>query len=327
MADTEFEKRPFEIIREKLKGIKKAAVSAHANPDGDAVGSVLALAMVLKQMGVEPVVLLEEYADRFNFIKGREFIYTGDYAQLEMPVFFALDCGDKNRLGDRAVEVFDRTPLTFNIDHHMNNPEFATYNLVKPDVSSASEIVFDIIKDNCELTKEIATAIYAGIIYDTSGFKHSCTGVSTHLTAAALVEKGVDTAFIHSKMLYEHTTSQLKVMRCALKNMKTEGEVAWTVLSKEEMDECGAKNGDTDGVAEYLLNTENIEVSALLTEKKDNFVKISLRSKQYNINKVAAFYGGGGHMLASGAGLEMPLSEAEKSVVEKIKEEIANEKQ
>lgn len=327
MSSVEFEQKSFEVIKEKLIGVKKAVVAGHTNPDGDAVGSVLAFAMVLRQLGVEPVVLLEEYASRFKFIKGSEYIYNGDYGELDVPVFFALDCGDKKRLGDKAGAVFDRAAVTFNIDHHTNNPDFADFNLVKTDASSASEIVFDIVKDNCELTEDIATAIYSGIVYDTSGFKHSCTGVSTHMAAAVLLEKGVDTAYVHSKMLYEHTPSQLGIMTCALRNMKTEGCIAWTVISKDEMEQCGAKNGDTDGVAEYLLNTEGIEVSALFTEKNADFVKISLRSKRYNINKVAAAFGGGGHVLASGAGLDMTVSQAEKAVIDKIKEEIAYEKQ
>jgi phosphoesterase RecJ-like protein len=315
-------------IFDAVKAVNKVVIAGHTSPDGDAVGSTFAFAQALAQKGLKPVILLEDYAERFDFIKGSEYVFKGDYDSLKPDIFFSLDCGDKERLG-RAAAVFHRAAVTYNIDHHISNEGFADYNIVNARASSASEIVYELIKDNCEITGDIATAIYSGIVFDTSGFKHNSTSQRTHIVAGELVGLGVDTAFIHAKILYEHSVSQLKVMSCALCNahIDTELGIAYSVITKEELEGCGAVNGDTDGVAEYLLNIRGVNVSALLTQRDLKKVKISLRSKKYNVNKVAATFGGGGHILAAGASSNMSLDDTLTALIDRIKEEIINEKQ
>lgn len=313
-------------IFDAIANAESIVVAGHTSPDGDAVGSVLAFAQVLARKGKAPKVLLEEYAERFNFIKGSEYLYKGDTDSLKPDIFFALDCGDKERLGS-AAQVFDRAGITYNIDHHISNTGFADFNTVNAGASSASEIVYEIIKDKCELDLDIATAIYSGIVYDTSGFKHSSTSKRTHEVAGELVELGVDTAFIHSKILYEHTASQLRLKGRALVNTCFDEEygITYSVITKTDMELCGAKNGDTDGIAEYLLNVRGTSVAALITEKTDGVVKISLRSKKYDVNKVAALFGGGGHRLASGATIAVPPEQAREKLIAAIKDEMENE--
>ncbi len=315
-------------IFDMLKAGDCVVVAGHTSPDGDAVGAALGLALALNQKGVKVNVLLEEYAERFDFIQGKEFIYKGDYSMLSPKIFFAVDCGDTERLG-RAAEVFNKAEVTYNIDHHISNTSFAQYNIVNPKASSASEIVYEIVKDKCQVTVDMATALYSGLVFDTSGFKHNSTSRSTHIAAGEMVELGVDTAFIHSKILYEHSLSQFKVMRTALNNVHLieNGDIIYTVITKEELDRCGAKNGDTDGVAEYLLNLRGVKVSALITQREENKVKISLRSKKYNVNKVASAFGGGGHILAAGATSFLPLEQTVNTLIDRIKEEITNEEQ
>jgi len=315
-------------IFDKINTAKIIAVAGHTSPDGDAVSATFAFAQALAQKGKVPVILLEEYAERFDFIPGAEYLYKEDYSSLSPDIFFALDCGDKERLG-RGGGGFDRGGLTYNLDHHISNTDFADYNIVNPKASSASEVVYEIIKDECDITRDIASAIYSGIVFDTSGFKHNSTSKRTHIVASELVALGIDTAFIHSKILYENSVSQMRVMGCALKNAEIDEDygIAYSAVTKAELDLCGAKNGDTDGVAEYLLNIRGINVAALLTEREEDRVKISLRSKKYNVNKVAAFFGGGGHILAAGASCNKPLNETICALIDKIKEEITNEKQ
>ena len=303
-----------------------AAVAGHISPDGDAVSSVFAFSMALAQYGVKPFILLEEYPDRFNYLKGAQYLYKGNRDQLSPKYFFALDCGDKERLGDAAV-VFDRAEITYNIDHHISNTAFAQYNIVNPKASSASEVVYEIIRGKCNITPDIAAAVYSGIVFDTSGFKHNSTSPRTHEIAGELVARGVDTASIHSKILYEHTLSQVRVMGCAIKNFGVAGDIAYSTLTRAELDMCGAKNGDTEGIVEYLLNIEGIQVSALLTEREGGKVKISLRSKSCDVNKVADSFGGGGHVLAAGASSALPMDKTLDKLLSRIKEEQANDRQ
>lgn len=313
-------------IFETLNKGDSAVIAGHISPDGDAVSSVFAFSMAIARKGVTPIILLEEYADRFNYLKGAEYLYKGDYDALSPKYFFALDCGDKERLG-AAAKVFDRADVTYNIDHHISNTLFADFNIVNPKASSASEVVYEIIKDKCDITSDIADAIYSGIVFDTSGFKHNSTSCRTHEIAGKLVEMGVDTAFIHSKILYEHTLSQVKVMGCAINNFKLIGDIACSTVTKAELDACGAKSGDTEGIVEYLLNIDGVGVSALLTEREGGKVKISLRSKKCNVNKVAASFGGGGHILAAGASSALPIDKTAELLVARIEEEKANDEQ
>lgn len=315
-------------IFETIANEESVVIAGHTSPDGDAVGAALSLALCVAQKGIRPIVLLEEYAERFDFISGSEYVFGGDYDTLSPKVFIAVDSADKSRLG-KASAVFERAEKTFNIDHHISNTRYADVNIVNGKASSASEIVYEIVSKECNITLDIATAAYSGIVFDTSGFKHGSTSARTHVVAGELVALGVDTAFIHSKILFEHSISQFKVMRSALANavVMEDCGISCSALTKAQLDECGAKNGDTDGVAEYLLNIRGVQTSALLTEREMGKTKISLRSKKYNVNKVAAAFGGGGHILASGASTDLPLDEALKAVIAKIKEEMNEEQQ
>ncbi|MGN1317391.1 MAG: bifunctional oligoribonuclease/PAP phosphatase NrnA, partial [Lachnospirales bacterium] len=131
-------------ILKDIENIHTLYITAHINPDGDAVGSTFAFAQCMKALGKEPVILLEKYDDKFNSLSGKEFVFNGDYANINPEIIFAIDCGSKERLG-KATEVFDRAKITYNIDHHISNTNFAHNNIVNGYASSASEIVYEII--------------------------------------------------------------------------------------------------------------------------------------------------------------------------------------
>ncbi len=289
-------------ILNDIKNIQTVYISGHINPDGDAVGGCFAFALAMAKLGKNPVILLDKYADKFNIIKGSQYIWGEDYSHLEAEIFFSIDCGDKERLG-RALPVFEKSKIKYNIDHHISNNYFGDYNIVNPKASSASEIVYEIISRFIEVDKDIASAIYTGILFDTGGFMHNCTSKRTHQIAGELVEKGVDTPFIHSKILKEHTLPQVKAFNKALDNLVIEKGAAYTKLTDEEIKNCGADYSDIDGIAEYILNIDGVGVSMLATERGKNMVKLSFRSRTIDVNEVAALFGGGGHILAAGAGV------------------------
>lgn len=301
-----------------IKNCETIVISGHTNPDGDAVGATFAFAQAMKAMGKKPIILLEKYADKLNYIKGGEYVYRGNYDELNPEIFFALDCGDKSRLGE-AEAVFERAKLTYNIDHHISNTNYGDINIVNGFASSASEIVYEILKDICAIDKDMAVAMYSGIIFDTGGFKHSSTSKRTHQIAGELLELGVDSADIHSKILYEHTLPQVKVFSKALDNMSIEDGIAYTTLSVEEIDNCNAEFSDLDGIVEYLLNIAGIDVSVLITQRSSDMVKISLRANSTDVNYVASKFGGGGHKLAAGASYSGTLQETIKLVLTEIK--------
>lgn len=305
-------------ILNDIKNIDNIVIAGHTNPDGDAIGATFAFAQVMKKLGKNPIILLESVAEKFSYINGAQYLYEGKLEELEPQAFFAIDCGDLNRLGD-VESVFKKSRLTYNIDHHISNTNFADKNIVNGSASSASEMVYDLVKDMCDMDVDIATAIYTGIIFDTGGFKHNSTGVHTHQVAAELIGLGVDSSKIHSKVLYEHTIPQVEIFNVALNNLRIDGTLAYSTLSFDEMEKCNTKSGDLDGIVEYLLNIKGIEVSALVSEKARDKVKISLRSNGVDVNYIAGKFGGGGHKQAAGAGYDGSLNDALTDLVAEIK--------
>jgi phosphoesterase RecJ-like protein len=309
-------------ILKDIENAKLIAVAGHLNPDGDAVSSCFALAKTFENMGKKVVVLLEKYDEKFDILNGKNLIYKDDYTTLSPDVFFALDCGSIDRLRD-AQAVFERTPLTYNIDHHISNTKFADVNIVNGSASSACEVVYELVSQFGDVNKDVATAIYTGLLTDTGCFMHNCTSKRTHEIAGKLVEVGVETPYIHTKILSEHSVPQAKIFGIAIGNMQIEdGKIAYTVIKKSDFEVSGATVTDLDGIAEYMLNTKGIEVSVLATERDNGYTKLSFRSKKVNVSEIAVSLGGGGHILAAGVGVVSEPNEACAKAVEMLKERL-----
>ncbi len=300
---------------------KNVVISAHTNPDGDAVGAALGLAMAVAEIGAKPIVLIGKYSEKFDFIKGTEYIYNDDYDKIEPDVFIAVDCGDKHRLGD-AEKVFDRAKTTFNIDHHISNDNFADNNIVVGTASSSCEVVYEIIKNFCVIDKNIAEALYTGIVTDTFGFKYNSTSKKTMEIGGILIDFGINHSAVQDRVLYERTPVEVEVFKNALNNLKTDGEIAYTTLNAEELESCKATSKDLDGIAEYILNIQGISISVFIYEKGHNLCKLSLRSKKTDVNKIASDFGGGGHLFAAGADFEGNIAMTLSVVLDKIKKEL-----
>ena len=305
---------------QKIEHSQNIVIAGHTSPDGDAISAALALAMTLKKMDKKPIVLLEKTGDVFSYIKGYEEIYTQDYNNIkDVDLFISVDCGDIERLGE-AKKVFEKAKYTVNIDHHVSNNNFGDLNIVNIKSSSTSEIIFEISNHIGAIDLDIATAIYTGIVFDSGGFKFNCTTKRTHQIAGELVEIGVDTHTIHSIILSLHTIENSRLLAKAIENIYIENDIAVSTLSKEEIEKCNATSKDTGNIVQYLLDTKNINVSVFIYEKEDNILKVSFRSKTIDVNKIANTFGGGGHILASGATItNMKLEQAKEDILQKIR--------
>lgn len=295
-------------------------LAGHTSPDGDAVSACFALAMALEKLGKNPIILLEDYSISLEHIKGHHFVYKEDYKNLEnVGLFVSLDCGDIERLGD-AKEVFEKAKNTVNIDHHISNNNFGKLNIVNPKSSSTSEIVFEIISSIDKLDLDIATAIYTGLVFDTGGFKYDCTTKRTHQIAGELIELGIDSHKIHSNILTMHTLQNSRLLAKSIDNIYLEDDIIISTLSNQEITSLGCTSKDTGNIVQYLLDTQNINISVLLYEKDDNIIKASFRSKKLDVNKIASQFGGGGHILAAGATIkDMTLEQAKETILQQIK--------
>jgi len=278
-------------------------ICGHTGPDGDAIGSCFGLAWALEKIGKKVQVVLEHIPSKYNVIPGKKFLHPGPIETLEANVFIALDCADKGRMG-AAKKLFKRAKVTVCIDHHETNDGFADFNFVDPKASSTAEMVFKLIEKITEPNENIASAIYAGIISDTGGFRYNATAKSTMEIAARLMEMGIPFTQIYDELMYKHRFISGKVMGLALDNsdQALHGRIVYTYVTREMLATLGADPSDLEGVVEYLMGTRGADVSCLVYEKHTlPYTKVSLRSHGPNVGRVAGQLNGGGHQLAAGA--------------------------
>ncbi|MDR1209509.1 MAG: DHH family phosphoesterase [Clostridiales bacterium] len=293
-------------LHKAVRDAERVYIAGHVNPDGDAIGASLALAMGAAMIGKQPVVLLDGVPERFAFIPGQEYVRgvgADEMAELAPGLMIAVDTAYIGRLPRLVRPFFDKCSPTAVIDHHMNNPRFGDINLVDQESSSASEIMYELLSRYGLISADIATALIAGIIFDTGGFKHSCCGPETLRKAADLLERGAVLPDIYAKTLETRSAGEARILSKALDAMVMTdgGRVAYSVLSEADMAERGALYADLDGIPEYMLSIRGAEVSFLLSERPNYTYKLSLRSKAVDVCAVAAGFGGGGHILAAGA--------------------------
>ncbi|MEG1847005.1 MAG: bifunctional oligoribonuclease/PAP phosphatase NrnA [Lachnospiraceae bacterium] len=316
-------------IIDECKGAATIGISGHIRPDGDCVGAVLALYQYLQKALPESKVevLLEQPSSIFSCIKGFDRIQTQYETEQNYDVFFSLDC-DKTRLGD-AEHLFDRAGKRIHIDHHISNQGCGDLNYVVPTASSTSELIYDLIPE-AYLDQEIAKALYIGIIHDTGVFQYTNTAPKTLLIASKLITYGFDYAKIIQETFYEKTYVQNQILgRTLLESMLLmNGQCIVSVLDKKTMDFYGVTSKDLDGIVNQLLNTKGAEVAIFLYEMSNMAYKISMRSKQrVNVAKVAAMFGGGGHIKAAGCTMNGTFHDVINNLSARIEVQLLENKQ
>lgn len=308
-------------LDEILKGVKRAGIAGHVRPDGDCTGSCLALYQYLRMYypEVSTDVYLEEIPNSFHMLTGADEIRHGLPEDTGYDVFFALDCGDTKRLGF-AGTLFEQAKKTVCIDHHVSNLAFADVNQIVPDASSTSELIYDLLEKE-RITKEIAEALYLGIVHDTGVFQYSCTKPSTMEAAAELLRKGIDGPKIIEKTFYEKTYAQNQVLGKALLESicLMDGKVIFSYITKKSMNFFGVKAKDLEGIVSQLRVTTGVEVAIFLYELESGEFKVSLRSKEkVDVSKVAQYFGGGGHVRAAGLTFRGTVHDAVNNIVGQV---------
>ena len=302
---------------------KTIAISGHVRPDGDAIGSTMGLYQYLKENypNKTVAVYLEDVPDNFAHIRDEEAMERRcDHYDL----FIALDSGDVERLGDAGKVMQEDSDYVINIDHHITNTLFGNKNIVDAKASSTCQILFTLM-DESKISKQTAMALYTGIIHDTGVFKHTNTSYQTMRIAGKLMAKGIAFGEIIDNSFYNKTYKQLKIMgKCltdserALNNL-----VIYAVMTLEDMERFNAKPSDLDGVIDELRTTEGVEVAIVISERTPNEFKISMRSNQVvDVASIAKYYGGGGHIKASGCTINGRPDEIISALVEHIQNQL-----
>ncbi|MEK9613877.1 MAG: DHH family phosphoesterase [Flavobacteriaceae bacterium] len=302
-------------LKLRLQAPKKAVIIPHKNPDGDALGSTLALMLFLKAKNWDATVISpNDYPNFLNWLPYQDQILRYKHQPKEIrekmthaDLIFTLDFNALSRCGDLKSLVERSKAERIMIDHHESPEDYAQLIYSDPTMSSTCEMVYHLIHelDPSAFTPEIANCLYTGIMTDTGSFRYPATTPTTHRAIAHLIEKGANGDRIHQKIYDSSSFSRLKLLGLTLSKMnKIEGlPVVYMTLNKEELDQCDYKKGDTEGFVNYGLSLEGILFSCIMIENEsDGVVKMSFRSQgNFSVNEFArVYFNGGGHHNAAG---------------------------
>ena len=313
----------FAEIGRALRDHQQFAVLSHVRPDGDALGSQLALALSLRELGKTVRVWNEDgMLEKYSFLPHAELLTKPPAAKEDVDLVVALDTAVQTRLGT-ALDAVGSAKMMVNIDHHPSNPAYGDLVYVDPASPATGQILFELIADQkLPLTKEVAENLYVAISTDTGSFQYPNTTARTFEIAAELIRIGVDVGRV-SQLLYEnYPRRRIELLRELLGTMRFEGKgrVASFSLSLEMAKRLGVLPEDNEGLIDHLRAIRGVIVAVFFEELPDGKVRVSMRSKseKADVCAICMKFGGGGHTLAAGARVRGTLAEVEQKVLEAI---------
>jgi phosphoesterase RecJ-like protein len=315
------------MIKEIIEAINKGRsffITAHVRLDGDALGSELALYLMLHDLGKKAVIYNQESTPaHYRFLPAAQKIVhePGDIEQYD--VAFILDCGELERVGDQAEKI-GRIKKLINIDHHISNSGFWEIRMLDAEASSTGEMLFRLMQEmHIKMTKDICTNLYATILTDTGGFRYSNTRQGALWAAGKLVENGADPQWISENIYESDPPAKLKLLAKTMKTLSLDLErrICSLVVTRQALQETGASVEHTDGFVDIPRAVKGIDISMLYTQLDKDHFKLSLRSKgKVNVEQIAKKFGGGGHINAAACRIEGNIEAVKQQVLEAIKE-------
>jgi len=303
---------------------RRIVLACHVNPDGDALGSMLGLALALIPLGKDLVCLSQDgVPDILRFLPGVERIATAT----DVPAFdlaLVVDSGELARVGETVQPLVARARRIVDIDHHVTAGAFGDIRVLDAHAASTAEIVYALLQTlDVPITSDIATCLFTGIITDTGSFRFQNVTPNTLRVAAKLLEAGAPPAHISENVFDNRTFAATRLLGLALSALSQtpDGQVVWTHITAQNFRTLGATDQDTEGVVNYVRGVRGAEVGILFREMEGGSIRVSLRAREsVNVAEVAARFGGGGHRMASGCTLNVPLGEAEQAVVRAVQQ-------
>jgi phosphoesterase RecJ-like protein len=318
-------------VVEEIRQADKLLLTTHENPDGDALGSLLAMHEILRGLGKDSMMFMspEEFPLPYEYRHMHiEDVLGAPPDDLDERVLIFLDCGNIDRM---PVDFLQRDGIhILNVDHHHDNTRFGTVNLVVPDASCTAEIVHDLAKElGAELTPAIADSLYLGLVTDTGRFMYENTTAKAHRMAAELIEVGVDPHGTYRRLYEDLPFRRLKLLARALSSVTRYEDGALTVgyLTKEDFETTGALETDAEGIVDHMRAVEGtviaVLVRELLSENRKGARKVSLRATdpRIDVSWIARELGGGGHRQAAGFSTELELTD----LIERLSAEVGRQ--
>lgn len=315
----------------KIKESKNILIISHIGPDGDTLGSMLALKQIIlknaSDKNIETLVI-GKVPDIYSFLPGIKDCKTprSIYLLKSYDVAITVDCASIDRLGD-AFEHYKKAKCRINIDHHITNDNFADINIILPHSSSTGEIIYEIADYfDVKIDFDMATNLYTAILTDTGGFRFENTGPKTFEIAAKLLKEGIKPDEIFKKCFESKPIQMVKLAAHAIDNAVfcENNKIAYTLISREMMKNFDATDDHLDGISEAMRQIDSVEVAMIFKETLKGTTKVSFRSNGVDVCKIAEFFGGGGHKLAAGCTIEKNLNDAQNEIVPIVKKQIKN---
>jgi bifunctional oligoribonuclease and PAP phosphatase NrnA len=309
------------MLEDVLRQIERRdsfVLTSHARPDGDAIGSALACCQVLRAMGKQADVVLHDAVPRiYRPLPFADQVVQANRLNGSYQAAIILECDSLLRTRLEGLE--DR--FLINIDHHASGRPFADVNWIDPHAVATAEMVFRLGREaGVPLSPEIATCLYTALMTDTGSFMFQGTNEHTFALARELTLAGADPAHCARNIYFAHSGAKMRLLGEALRNLNQEGHLAWIWVTQEQMERCGAKEEDCEGLVNYALSIADAEVAVFFRELPDGGFRVSLRSKgKVNVAKLAERFGGGGHECASGCAVKGPLQAAVSEILSQLR--------
>lgn len=314
----------FDLL-EVLQDADTIGISGHIRPDGDCVGSCMALYMYLTKLFPEKQidVFLEPIPEAYHCIAKLEKVHTDFLSDIKTyDAFVVLDC-ENTRIGD-AQPYFDKASKRINIDHHISNKGCGEYNYILPNASSTCEVLYDLLEED-KIDEEIALSLYLGIIHDCGVFQYSNTSPKTLEIAAKLISFGFHFSKIIEESFYQKTYLQNQLLGEALLNSRLllDGRMITSYFDKDKLEQFGAVSSDLDGIVSQLRNTKGVDCAVFMYQMASGEYKVSMRSNEkVDVATIAKEFGGGGHVRAAGVTMSGQADDIVARLSERIREQL-----
>jgi len=315
-------------VCDAIKKNKSFLITAHYDPEGDSLGSQLAMAEILRQLGKKYVIVnYDKPPARYDFVKNiKKIELPSQKRRYNFDMALVLDCPVIARIKDVA-KIIGKKPM-INIDHHVSNRNFADINYVQPSASSAGEIMYDLaVALGCKINKDLAAYIYLAIIADTGCFKYSNTTSKTMYIAAELLKYGVDPKQMYENIYESYTLAGRKLLGLCLETLKVskDGKIAWMRLTKAMFKKAGATSHDSENFVNFARFIDGVKIAVLFGDNtKQGFIKVNFRSngKWMDVNRIASSFGGGGHVSASGCLVKGNMKSVKNKIIKEARKVI-----
>lgn len=319
----------FADIARTLREANTIALVSHVRPDGDAVGSLLGLALSLKQLGKTVHPILEDgVPENLMFLPGTELVKRPDGLPLKgIDLAIALDTATHERIGDGCMVMLSEAGELMNIDHHGSNPGYGDLHHIDSREPAVGQIIYNLLKETgLPIDDAVRQHLFTAISTDTGSFQFACTTAHSHRIAAEMIDDGLDIATLCRSLYHTYPKRRLQLLQALLNEMTfcADDKIVSWILTQKLMDTVGVQPGDTEGLIDTLRAVDSVVSAVIFEEVADGKIRVSARSKdtRLNVATICGKFGGGGHAMAAGARMKGPAADAAQKFLEALEHDV-----